>query len=523
MILLVTSVCLLFLSRNCDGYTTPNNSNNRPNRQGIPFVRKQDMIGIWQLTTTTTTTTTTHSILSSLTTSTKTHKDNLPNDDGNNDNDNKKNQKSIVLRLNDDGSFDPYTTTTTTTTTINTRKIKERDASKGNNLESILSRGGSWNYCDGNLILAPDRRPIDNNNKNNKKDMNLGTNIQDTLLTGKINVHVSKCLPATDSMPLPMEEEEKEEHHPDDQSDTDVHLSVPFGNVTMGKFMYPRRHKAFFDQPMLFSQTSIGTFAMKQLLGNLNTRFKQQKQQQLQEEQQQQSNESTPQMDRKDFYGRQFYLTATPHAVNPALAAQDKHYNKDTVKYDVRVMPITFHSNNTFTAIGTEKILRGRFGITQTNGQQQQRRRRQQHTQQQLWFQVNLFGFGRSAPGSVYSEGRLLSHEDQRGYLGTTIQFYPAPNDPTNRTMLYFVQGEYYYGTTDLKRSNKAHSWGTFSLQEIHPTLDKNHYTRDTVVVDEEDDDDDEESILENLFKASGNSSIRDSAINDDDSNDFFQ
>ncbi|KAG7350296.1 hypothetical protein IV203_009656 [Nitzschia inconspicua] len=515
MILSVMSVCLLFLSWNCDGYTTPNNSNNRPNRQGVPFVRKQDMIGIWQLTTTTT---------SSLTTSTTIHKDNLPKDDGNNDNDNKKNQKSIVLRLNDDGSFDPYTTTTTTT--INTRKMKERDASKVYNLESILSRGGSWNYCDGKLILAPDRRPIDNNKDDNKNDMDLGTIIHshDTLLTGKINVYVSKCLPATDSMPLPMEEEE-EEHHPDDQSDTDVHLSVPFGNVTMGKFMYPRRHKAFFDQPMLFSQTSIGTFAMKQLLGNLNTRLKQQNQQQQLQEEQQLSNESTPQMDRKDFYGRHFYLTATPHAVNPALAAQDKHYNKDTVKYDVRVMPITFHSNNTFTAIGTEKILRGRFGITQTNGQQQQQQQQQQQTQQQLWFQVNLFGFGRSAPGSVYSEGRLLSHEDQRGYLGTTIQSYPAPNDPTNRTVLYFVQGEYYYGTTDLKRSNKAHSWGTFSLQEIHPTLDKNHYARDTVVDDDEDDDDDddEESILENLFKASGNSSIRDSAINDDDSNDFFQ
>jgi hypothetical protein len=239
----------------------------------------------------------------------------------------------------------------------------------------------------------------------------------------------------------------------------------------MGKFMYPRRHKAFFDEPMLFSESSIGTFAMKQLLGNLNTRLKRQHEEE--------TNATAPKFERNDFYGRHFYLTATPHAVNPSLAAQDKHYNEDNVKYDVRVMPITFHSNNTFTAIGTEKVLRGRFGITGSEGHK-------------LWFQVNLFGFGRSAPGSVYSEGRLLSHDDKRGYLGTIQEYQGGIN---NRTM-YFVEGEFYYGT-DLKRTNKAHSWGSFSLQEVDSVEDQVDVGED----EEEEEDDDEK--LENLFKAS--------------------
>jgi hypothetical protein len=66
-------------------------------------------------------------------------------------------------------------------------------------------------------------------------------------------------------------------------------------------------------------------------------------------------------------------------------------------------MPIQFFSNNTFQALAMNKILRGRFRINR-NGK--------------LSFDVSLFGSGRSAPGSVLSEGLGLTHEDKRSYLG---------------------------------------------------------------------------------------------------------
>jgi hypothetical protein len=57
--------------------------------------------------------------------------------------------------------------------------------------------------------------------------------------------------------------------------------------------------------------------------------------------------------------------------------------------FDVRVMPIEFFANNTFTALGTNKILRGRYGTT---GDEKSK----------LWFSVSLFGAGRSMKGSVF-------------------------------------------------------------------------------------------------------------------------
>jgi hypothetical protein len=71
--------------------------------------------------------------------------------------------------------------------------------------------------------------------------------------------------------------------------------------------------------------------------------------------------------------------------------------------YDLRTMRIQFHGNSTFQAFAPHKILRGRFTV--------QQKVQGEHC---LQFQVSLFGSGRSAPGSVYSEGRGLSHDDKR-------------------------------------------------------------------------------------------------------------
>ena len=405
-----------------------------------------------------------------------------------NDNDN---EDEIVLRLNDDGTFDQYATQESEADS------KDR-AIPTYSLQGVLSRGGVWEFRDSNLILAPDR-PQDASN--------LGTKVHDTLLAGPLKVDVSECM-QTGQKPLaePDEIVESSSSGKNDQEtktptsntsehddsvgselpDIDVHLSIPSGSVKMGKFMYPRRHKAFFDDPMLFPDSPIGTFAMKQVLGNLNARLKR--------KEEEEAIKKPPKFDRSNFYDRRFYLTATPHAVNPALAAQDKHYDEDKAILDVRVMPITFHSNNTFTAIGTEKILRGRFGISGDEGDR-------------LWFQVNLFGFGRSAPGSVYSEGRLLSHDDRRGYAGKIQEYQGGANNQT----MYFVDGEFYYGT-DLKRANKAHSWGTFSLQEMHDEEDDE--------VDEDDEEESDDGIGDSF--PTFDSDMSDSQLRDD-GNDSFQ
>lgn len=287
-------------------------------------------------------------------------------------------------------------------------------------MNQILRRGGSWEYRDKTLLLAP-KRPNDADPRK----------VHDTLLAGQLVIRVS------DSLSSPQNLEQNEGEKDTENGDIDVHLSISEGSIEIGKFMYPRKHKAFFEDPILFKKASVGTFSASQILGNLNARLKSERE------------ESKPvaKFHKNDFHGRRFYLTATPHPVHLGYAKQDKRYDENKVLHDVRVLPIHFHGNNTFSALGTEKILRGRYGIT---GDEKDR----------LWFQVSLFGAGRSAPGSVFSEGRLLSHDDRRGYLGT-IQAYEQKNNSK-----LFVRGEFYYGT-DLKRAIKPNSMGVFTMQEI--------------------------------------------------------
>lgn len=322
----------------------------------------------------------------------------------------KKNQE-IVLRLNGDGTFGGYESSLS--------------LSENHDLHHILGRGGCWEYQNGNLILAADR----------PKDAD-ASKVHDTILTGKLLVQVSDCLQTGQSIEGG---ENYDTVDAENNSDIDVHLSIAKGQVCIGKFTYPKKHNAFFDEPMLFQESSIGFFSMVQVLGNLNARLK--------SEREKEKNKPVAKYHKKDFWGRRFYLTATSHKVNEAYAAKDIHYDEEKVMHDIRVIPISFHANNTFSAAGTEKILRGRYGMA---GEKRDR----------IWFQVSLFGAGRSAPGSVYSEGRLLSHDDRRGYLGL-IQDYKQNNQTK-----FFVEGEYYYGT-DLKRAIKPNSMGTFTLQEI--------------------------------------------------------
>jgi hypothetical protein len=74
---------------------------------------------------------------------------------------------------------------------------------------------------------------------------------------------------------------------------------------------------------------------------------------------------------------------------------------------NIRVIEVAFFANNTFATINGlgDNILRGKFHIVGED-------------RDQLWMQVWRFGFGRSVSGSVYSEGKSLSTDDEKTYWG---------------------------------------------------------------------------------------------------------
>ncbi|KAL3902091.1 MAG: hypothetical protein SGARI_005972, partial [Bacillariaceae sp.] len=120
---------------------------------------------------------------------------------------------------------------------------------------------------------------------------------------------------------------------------------------------------------------------------------------------------------------------------------------------DIRSLPISFFANNTFCATGTNKILRGRYQVQV----------RQDGDSFELSMAVSLFGAGRSAPGSVYSEGLGLTHEDERTYIGTIQQQVLEADDGNDKR--FYVQGTVFFGT-DLGEDARPEPVATFYLIE---------------------------------------------------------
>jgi hypothetical protein len=187
-------------------------------------------------------------------------------------------------------------------------------------------------------------------------------------------------------------------------SSLDTHLSVPKGSVQVGRFLYPKKHPYFFDQPM-FQPRKSGSFSLRQVLGSLNT-------QNPVEEQE------IEKFQRADFYNktqRQRPRGSLRWSIKynkfvydpPSKEAKQLEDEEKARPVQIRVMQVQFHANNTFSSVAGlgESILRGKFDII---GQDKD----------QLWMQVIRFGFGRSVSGSVYSEGRMLTHEDDKTYWG---------------------------------------------------------------------------------------------------------
>jgi hypothetical protein len=218
---------------------------------------------------------------------------------------------------------------------------------------------------------------------------------------------------------------------------------------------------------------------------------------------------------------------------------------------DIRAMPIQFHPNNTFTAVHTNKILRGHFGVVVSTAAATATTTRE--NEQQLWFQVSLFGSGRSVRGSVYSEGVGLSHNDQRFYVGEILQHGSSSNDHTEeRTTLatttdiceqqaraaqtmggtskakgssssdeeqqkeqmqqqqrLFVTGSVTYGS-DLGSDARPEPVGTFLLTEVTSFCDRDGGVfgilgaEDDSDDEEDDDDDDDDRQLNDIESTNG-------------------
>lgn len=358
--------------------------------------------------------------------------------------------ETTLLMLNEDGSFSPYSNADESSSSIT--------------LNSILSLGklqGKWDIQENVLILATDR-------PQEADDLQ----VHDTVLVGNVSALVQPIL--TENPVLLQDQSNTNEIEPS-LNENDSFLFIPNGAIRIGKFMYPKRHRNFFDQPMLFQPQTMGSFRLKQVLGTLNTQVKQQ---------------DTPppkvaKYHKRDFYGRKFLLTTRP---TPALKIPDgsqkstKPDNSPTEDYpsfDIRVMPIEFFANNTFQATGSNKVLRGRFGTT---GEEKDR----------LWFQVSLFGAGRSMPGSVYSDGNGLTQEDRRGYEGKIEETEALRDDKKidQGKKLFSVQGRVWYGS-DFAKASPAAVAALFSLKEVLSFDDKE---------DEEDDNDEDDFSAESEF-----------------------
>jgi hypothetical protein len=211
------------------------------------------------------------------------------------------------------------------------------------------------------------------------------------------------------------------------------------GGVYRGKFMYPKRHPSFFEQP-LATKDRTGTFTMEQVLTTYSVSV------QVASKEEDSESERKRRFLPSDFYDRSFYMTIEPLPENQSRADRKDRSEPLNQPIDLRALPIQFFHNNTFQAKGVNKILRGRFGTTFYNDK----------TGEKLWFQVSLFGAGRSMPGSVYSEGIGLTHEDKRTYVG----------DIEKKGERLFVSGVVTFGS-DLGTDARPEPVARFLLTEM--------------------------------------------------------
>lgn len=405
------------------------------------------------------------------------------NDDGNE-------SGEVLLMLRDDGSFVQYGAVSDSDVERRQRQSRSKGVRRwkryGQEEEDPIVQvfQGTWNFDGKELILASDRPHIEKEGGNGGGDgpQNQNQNhllqVHDTMFSGEVSVtQINEAL-ADDSLPTDVFEEEERDSNTLAPKD-DIFLSVQNGVIGVGKYMYPKDHPSFFEKPNapIFQPQQIGTFELRQMMGVLNA---------FNTDQPEEDAKVEPKFLPDDFYEKIFLLTSEPIQMKRAKpkikwSKQAGGYVKekdagasivDQQPFDLRVMPIEFFKNNTFQAIGSGKILRGRFGLEGS-------------AQDKLWFAVSLFGAGRSAPGSVFSEGPGLTHEDERSYIGD-IELWERGkanegedesgatcNDEEDKGLarVMFVEGAITVGQ-DMGTDTRAIPVARFTMREVERSQD---------------------------------------------------
>ena len=387
--------------------------------------------------------------------------------------------QGILIMLKDDGAFVQY----------GAAAADESQCRKGNSRpprqEDPTLRGfqGTWNFDGEELILASDRPQAETDENGDKGQQQLLGH--DTMFSGTVSIAQINENLADDSLPTELIEGSDGRRNVLGQNlapTDDVFLSVRSGDIGIGKFMYSKNHPSFFEKPNapIYQSQRIGTFQLRQIMGVLNA---------FNPGPTDDDTKVEPKFQPADFYGKKFLLTSEPiqmKRAKPKLTWSKRAgmYVKEADKdaeiidqqpFDLRAMPIEFFRNNTFQAEGAGKILRGRFALEGS-------------AKDKLWFAVSLFGAGRSAPGSVYSEGPGLTHEDERSYIGDIALWERGRvnegkgidgKEEEDAARAIFVEGAITVGQ-DMGTDTRAIPVARFTMREILDpnqisNLDKDH------------------------------------------------
>jgi hypothetical protein len=195
-------------------------------------------------------------------------------------------EEEMLLMLKEDGSFQQYADDDVEEEVTIPDKLSFLDDSDAV-LERFLGKiKGQWDFVDGKLILAADR-PENSPSK------------EDTLLIGDVVATSGESL--ADNPVIKKRDNEILNATVTSQTKPakDTHLSVPSGEVNVGRFFYPKSHPSFFEQP-IFQPTPKGNFQMKQVLGSLNTQNPEEEEELIEK------------FRADDFYGKRFLLTSHP-------------------------------------------------------------------------------------------------------------------------------------------------------------------------------------------------------------------
>jgi hypothetical protein len=454
----------------------------------------------------------------------------------------------LLLMLKEDGSFQQYKTETEDTTpdidqawnkfqeSLSTATQRDGIQQQSESLQQSFLKG-TWDYVDGNLLLAADRpapAPVEYSRKYGQQRETSVTQQQekrDTLLVGQVVATYETSLSENPALKKNDTETAGDQINQQKQRSSsvqlDARLSVPLGSVEVGKFMYPKRHPSFFETP-IFRPQKLGLFSLKQVLGSLNARQKAKE------------DELVEKYRCSHFHNKTFLVTSHPlqHEYKGKKRWSIK-YNKfvydkkDAIKKEeeeaaqrmvnIRVMQVHFFANNTFRTVaglGDDVILRGKYDII---GRERD----------QLWMQVWRFGFGRSVSGSVYSEGKHLTHDDAKTYWGN-IDVEPSLR-PKNNTISN-VDGNEIKGNlqSDTSQSNDSEEqrievkgsvfvgWGlepqpvsSFIMRELR---------EDDRTIDEDEDEIDDDEAEEETQITFNVQDIQDDGIDlSDEDNNAFQ